>query len=91
MYPWYCTVWTLPVAETRVVAMNDGTVLDADLFPVMAEDTRDLMTVDYNEKSTLLRSAPFLAKFTAHLYRQGVPVRTHRSLRSFLCPRRRQQ
>jgi len=62
-------------AESRAVALKDDKAAECNIFNIVtAEETRaEYGSVEYSEKSSLLHSAPFLAKATSYLQRHSVP------------------
>ena len=62
-------------AETRAVAIKDDKAAENDLLSLIGggDDFRDVGSLDFSDKTSLLHSAPFLAKATSYLQRHSVP------------------
>jgi len=65
-------------AEVRASALTDGEThddhdIEEELLSMLAEEKAVVPDMDVNGKSSLLHSAPFLAKVTAYLQRHGMP------------------
>lgn len=66
------------VAETRVAEAvesvgTDDKDFEREMFMMLADEKNFGISLDSHEQSSLLHSAPFLAKVTAHLQRHSVP------------------
>jgi hypothetical protein len=59
-------------AEVRAAGLSAGD-MEEELLSLLVEDQKLAHTMDLNERSSLLHSAPFLAKMTAYLERHDVP------------------
>ena len=59
-------------AEVRAAGLSAGD-MEEELLSLLVDDKKLANTMDMNGKSSLLHSAPFLAKVTAYLQRHDVP------------------
>jgi hypothetical protein len=66
-------------AEVRAAAMGTTNAeateeeIEEELLNMLADDKTSMPSLDFNGKSSLLHSAPFLSKVTTYVQRHGVP------------------